>query len=291
MIALRPSVVLEATRPRQWIKNLLVIAAPAAATELGDPGVAVRTAGACIAFTMAAAATYLGNDAADADVDRLHPTRRHRPVASGRLDPVAALGLAGVLAAAALALSWLIAAAFASVVAAYLVINLAYSLGMKRVPVVESAAVASGFALRAVGGGAATDVALSAAFLVVVSAVSVLIVSAKRGAELARTSGIGGRAVLAHYSVRALTRIRILATVVAIVAYAAWVFTADVIADTAASVSATISLFAFVGALAVYERSIDAGLGEDPEEILRRDRRLQVFVLAWLASYGIAIHV
>jgi decaprenyl-phosphate phosphoribosyltransferase len=287
----RAVVLLEAIRPRQWVKNLLVVAAPAAATELGDPEIAARTAMAFVVFTMAAGATYLGNDAADAAIDRLHPTRRSRPVASGRLDPTTARGASAVLATMALAVAWVTAPAFAGVIAIYLAVNIAYSLGMKRVPVLELVAVASGFALRAIGGGAATEVALSTAFVVVVSAVSVLIVSAKRGAELARTNGLDGRLVLRHYTTTGLTRVRVLASIVAVVAYAIWVFTADVIDEPAASVLATVSLFAFAGSIATYERSVDAGLGEDPEEILRRDRRLQVLALAWVASYGIAIHV
>lgn len=284
-------VLLEAIRPRQWVKNLLVVAAPAAATELGDPGVAARTMIAFVVFTMAAGATYLGNDAADAAIDRLHPTRRNRPVASGRLDPNTARIAAALLAAAALAISWVTAPALAAVIAVYLGVNIAYSLGMKRVPVLELAAVASGFALRAIGGGAATDVSLSSAFVVVVSAVSVVIVSAKRGAELARTNGIDGRVVLRHYTTTGLGRVRVAASIVAVVAYAVWVFTAEIIDEPAASVAATVSLVAFTGSIASYERSVDAGLGEDPEEILRRDRRLQVLALAWVASYGVAIHV
>ncbi|MFN3216418.1 MAG: decaprenyl-phosphate phosphoribosyltransferase [Acidimicrobiales bacterium] len=287
----RAVVLLEAIRPRQWVKNLLVAAAPAAATELGDPEVAGRTVVAFAVFTMAAGATYLGNDAADASIDRLHPTRRNRPVASGRLDPRTAQVAAAVLATVALAIAWATAPALAAVIAVYLGVNIAYSLGMKRVPVLELAAVASGFALRAIGGGAATDVALSTAFVVVVSAVSVLIVSAKRGAELARTNGIDGRLVLRYYTTRGLGRVRVIASMVAVIAYAAWVFTADVIDGTAATVSATVSLLAFAGSIASYERAVDAGLGEDPEEILRLDRRLQVLALAWVASYGIAIHV
>jgi decaprenyl-phosphate phosphoribosyltransferase len=287
----RAAVLLEAIRPRQWVKNLLVVAAPAAATELGDPEIALRTAVAFVVFTCAAGATYLGNDAADAAIDRLHPTRRHRPVASGRLEPRTAHLVGAGLAATALVVAWVTAAALAAVIAIYLVVNIAYSLGMKRVPVLELAAVASGFALRAIGGGAATGVELSTAFVVVVSAVSVLIVSAKRGAELRRTNGIDGRVVLRHYTMAGLARVRLIASMIAVLAYAAWVFTADAIDDSTATVAATVSMFAFAGSLASYERSVDTGLGEDPEEILRRDRRLQVLALVWVASYGAAIHV
>lgn len=287
----RASVLLEAIRPRQWVKNLLVVAAPAAATELSDPAIAGRTVVAFVVFTLAAGATYLGNDAADAAIDRLHPTRRHRPVASGRLDPASARTTAAVLGSVAVGIAWVTAPAFAAVIAVYLGVNIAYSLGMKRVPVVELGAVASGFALRAIGGGAATGVALSTAFVIVVSSVSVLIVSAKRGAELARTNGIDGRLVLRHYTTTGLALVRVMASIVAVVAYAVWVFTAEVLDGATASVTATVSLLAFAGSIASYERSVDTGLGEDPEEILRRDRRLQVLALTWAASYGIAIHV
>ncbi len=283
---------LEAVRPRQWTKNLLVVAAPAAATQLGDPEVAARTLVAFVVFTMAAGSTYLGNDTADAAIDRLHPTRRHRPVASGRLDPVTAQVVAALLAGSALAVAWITAPGFGAVIAVYLAVNIAYSLGMKRVPVIELAAVASGFALRAVGGGSATGVPLSTAFVVVVSAVSVFIVSAKRGAELRRTNGIDGRAVL-----RPLQRDRARPSASGGLRWSPSSPTQPGCSPPRRSTTRLRPCWRVCRCSHSQHRSPHTsvrsigGIGEDPEEILRRDRRLQVLAVAWLASYGAAINV
>src|SRR3954454_24391606 len=96
-----------AMRPRQWVKNLLVVAAPLAAGEVGDRDVIVATLLALLSFCLAASAVYLVNDTADREVDRLHPTKRLRPIASGALPVPVALVAAGVLAALAVAVGWL----------------------------------------------------------------------------------------------------------------------------------------------------------------------------------------
>src|SRR4051812_44317962 len=116
-----------AVRPRQWVKNLLVVAAPLAAGEVGDRDVIVATLLALLSFCLAASAVYLVNDTADREVDRLHPTKRLRPVASGELPVPVALGAAGVLAAAALAVGWVADPALAGLVAAYLGPQLLYA--------------------------------------------------------------------------------------------------------------------------------------------------------------------
>src|SRR5207342_2298416 len=109
-----------AVRPRQWVKNLLVVAAPLAAGELGDSDVLAATLLAFVSFCLAASAVYLVNDTADREMDRLHPTKRLRPIASGALPVPIALATAGVLAACALAVAWLADPQLAVLVIAYL---------------------------------------------------------------------------------------------------------------------------------------------------------------------------
>jgi len=137
-------------RPRQWIKNLLVLAVPAAAGALDDGGVIGATALAFVAFCLASAGTYLLNDVADRDADRLHPVKRRRPVAAGELSTATATPTAAALLAGACVVGWLADPGLGAVVAAYVALTTAYSRGLKHVAIFDIATVASGFFLRAV---------------------------------------------------------------------------------------------------------------------------------------------
>ncbi|MDG0976478.1 UbiA family prenyltransferase, partial [Ilumatobacter sp.] len=143
-------------RPKQWLKNVLVFAAPGAAGLLNQGRELLLTSVVFIAFCFAATATYFWNDLFDIEADRKHPKKRLRPLAAGEVS-ISAARLAGILAPlaafglAALTGRWQTVA----VVAAYLAINLAYNLGLKRISVVDMVVVASGFVLRAAAGAVA----------------------------------------------------------------------------------------------------------------------------------------
>ena len=173
------------TRPRQWPKNLLVFAAPLAGATVGRAdglGYAVLAA---VAFGCASAAVYLVNDVVDAERDRRHPVKRHRPVASGALPGSHAVALAVLAACCAIAIGvgigepLLVAAA-----AGYLCSSLLYSARLKHVPFVEMVLVASGFLLRVLGGAAATHVRPSIWFLLVCGLGALFVAVSKRYAEL-----------------------------------------------------------------------------------------------------------
>jgi decaprenyl-phosphate phosphoribosyltransferase len=173
------------TRPRQWPKNLLVFAAPLAGATVGRADGLGYAALAAIAFGCASAAVYLVNDVVDAERDRRHPVKRHRPVASGALPGSHAIALAVVAACCAIAIGvgigepLLVAAAVG-----YLCSSLLYSARLKHVPFVEMVLVASGFLLRVLGGAAATHVRPSIWFLLVCGLGALFVAVAKRYAEL-----------------------------------------------------------------------------------------------------------
>ncbi|MEM7285148.1 MAG: decaprenyl-phosphate phosphoribosyltransferase [Actinomycetota bacterium] len=278
---------LEALRPRQWIKNVLVVAAPVAAGSMGDGAVVGRAAAAVAVFIAAAGATYLVNDTADVEIDRAHPRKRERPVASGRISVGQAGATAAVLAVAALVGAAVLHWTYAVVIAIYLAVNAWYSGGMKHIPGLELAAIASGFVLRAIGGGAATRTPLSFWFVVVVSGAALFVVAGKRSAELQRTADSGdGRPVLAHYTPAGLRFVRAVAAATAVVSYALWVLDQDL----AIGWLAAVSLVPFAGAIARYSTVIERGLGEDPEDIVLRDRPFQLIGLCWLVAYGVGLY-
>jgi len=275
-------------RPKQWIKNVLVFAAPAAAGVLDERDAFLKTCVAFVGFCLAASATYFLNDAKDAEVDRLHPTKRHRPIAAGHLDPRTARVIAVVL----IALSLLVTAPIndgklAAVVAGYVVLTLSYTLWLKYEPVIDLAAVAAGFVLRAIAGGVATGVALSDWFLIVAGAGSLFVVTGKRHAEQVElgSDSLGHRSTLGEYSTAFLGYVRAVSSGVMITAYCLWAFeSASATGDTTWF---RLSIVPFVIAVLRYALVVDQGGGGAPEEVVLSDRVLQIVGLVWAITFAL----
>ena len=166
---------LRTCRPKQWLKNALVVAAAGAAGALGHDDVPGRVAFAFLAFCLLASGIYAINDVRDVAEDRLHPRKRHRPVAAGELSPRSAAVLGGVLVLAGVALCYAIAPLLAGVGLGYVTLTLTYSAFWRYVPVLDVVAIAGGFVLRAVAGGVAAPVTLSRWFVLVVSCAAVFV--------------------------------------------------------------------------------------------------------------------
>lgn len=284
----------EALRPRQWVKNALVAAAPGAAGVLHEPAVLRTTAITFVAFCLASSAVYLTNDAIDAPADRLHPTKCRRPIARGDLPVPAAATLAALLAIGAIALGMATSRNSVVVLGVYLVINAAYSAGLKRVPIIELGAVASGFILRAAAGGAALHLPLSKWFLAVVSFSALFIVTGKRLGELQRLGGDqhATRAVLAHYTTSFLQSVMTLAAGVAVTTYCLWTFNKGI------PHAGHLPRYAFLelttvpvvlGVLRVLQ-VMDAGDGGSPEDLVYRDRILQALGLVFGVLFLVGLY-
>lgn len=281
-----PSLV-RAARPRQWIKNLLVVAAPLAAGEIGDPGVLTATLLALVAFCLAASAVYLVNDTADRHVDRMHPTKRLRPIASGALPVPVALTAAAVLALGALAVSWAADPDLVVLVAAYLGLQLAYAVRLKHEPVLDIAIVAAGFLMRAVAGGIAADLPLSQWFLLVSGFGSLFIVAGKRYSELHTLgSAAGTRRSLVRYTDTYLRFVWSTAAGATLIAYSLWAF--EQLPDHGVPWH-TISIAPFVMGMLRYAVDVDAGTAAEPEDIVFRDRGLQLVGVVWLATVCLGV--
>lgn len=275
-----------AVRPRQWVKNGLVLAAPLAAGRVGDTEVLMGTALAFVVFCLAASSVYLVNDVRDVEEDRRHPTKRLRPIAARELSESTAYVFAGVLVAAALGLAFLVAVPLGITVAVYLVVQLGYALGLKHQPVMDLACVASGFLLRAIAGGVASDIPLSPWFLLVASFGSLFMVAGKRYSEI-HTLGAdaGTRRALEYYSESYLRFVWSTAASVTMVAYSLWAFR---LRDTHFPWE-EISVAPFVLALLRYAVDIDRGTAGTPEDIAFTDRVLQLLAVAWLVTVTLAV--
>lgn len=279
-------------RPKQWAKNVLVFAAPAAAGVLDNREWALDATVAFVCFCLAAAGTYYINDARDADADRLHPQKSRRPVASGVVPvPVAYVG-GVVLLAAALGLAFTVNGNLAATVGGYMVLTTAYSAALKHVAVVDLVAVAAGFVLRAVAGAAATEVPISDWFFIVTSFGALFMISGKRAAEAEEMGDGAGdfRSVLSAYSTSYTAYLRSVTSGAVLVAYCLWAFEK---ADTVASTTIPwyqLSILPFVMAVLRYALVLDQGRGSAPEEIILGDRPLQLIGIAWAIVFAIGVY-
>ena len=286
---------IEALRPKQWIKNILVAAAPAAAGVLHEREIVTKTIYSFIAFCLIASATYLLNDCIDANADRQHPTKRSRPIARGDVAVPVALAVAATLASASLVLGFVGGSAqLGLLLGIYAIINVAYCLGLKRVAVIELGCVASGFILRAAAGGAATSLPLSKWFLVVISFGALFIVTGKRMSEFQALGSNRSvtRAVLAEYTATFLESVLTLSAGVSVTTYCLWTF------DQAAPHGGKTPHFGILelttipvvlGVLHVL-RLMDAGKGGSPEDLVYEDRLLQGLGLLFLSLFLVGVY-
>ena len=282
---------LRTARPRQSVKNLLVFAAPGTAGLLTDTGAVAVASGTFGVFCLAASGTYFLNDALNVHADRLHPTKRWRPVATGAVGVGLAEALGGSLMIASVALSLVLAGwRLALVVAVYVTLQPLYSLWLRNVPVVDLMAVASGFVLRAIAGGVAVGVPISDWFLIVTSFGSLFLVSGKRSAEHMNLGERRARhrSTLGKYSLGFLHHVRSVTSSVAIAAYCLWAFERGAAAPY--PIWFQLSIIPFVLVTLRYAQLLDGGRGECPEELIFEDRVLQVLGLVWITSVAVAIH-
>jgi decaprenyl-phosphate phosphoribosyltransferase len=290
--ALPVRALLAAMRPRQWSKNLLVLAAPVFAGLITHPDVLIQSAVAFVDFCVAASAVYLLNDVVDLGYDRVHPVKRLRPIAAGEVRPRTAVTTSIVLTVVALAVAVPLGWQFVLVIGAYCGFNLAYCLALKDEPVIDIAIIASSFLLRAVGGGVASSIELSEWFLLIAAFGSLFMAAGKRYAEVHLIGEGDGttRRSLAGYSASYLRFVWSVAAGVLIMSYALWSF--QIAEQGSGTVSwAALSMIPFVLAVLRYAVDVDAGRAGEPEEIVMRDHTLQILGTVWLVLIALAIYV
>lgn len=273
---------LVAARPYQWAKNAAVLMIPGLMIFSIGMGGIVAALGATLAFCLAASSVYLLNDTADRENDRHHPTKRHRPIASGTVRVPVALGTAAAAASAAIGIGVLITPALAAIIGAYLVITAAYSLLLKRFAYVDVAILAAGFVLRALAGAVAVGVSAPPLLLAAVFTGAVFISFGKRRSEAVLLGAGAGahRSALRTYTVPTLDTALVDAELVTVVLFGAWVVTS--IVGPLGMVLGVLAAGSLLTALNAYRRVLHGGAGGDPVRDLA-----SVPVLASLAATGL----
>ena len=281
-------------RPRQWLKNLLIFAAPGAAGVMTHASAAGRAVAAFVLFCAASSGTYLINDALDVEADRMHPVKSQRPVAAGIVSVNQAWAVGIGLIVLAVGLSPLLGARTTLVVGLYVGITLAYSLRLKREPVIEMAALTTGFVLRAIAGGVACSVPLSDWFIIVASFGSLFMVDGKRYSEYQSLGQERSehRVALGEYTLAYLRYVRSVASAVAVAGYCLWAFekAGPQGHPVAGAIWFQLSIAPFVTALLRYSLILESGGGGAPEDVVIGDRLIQVLGALWLLVFALGVY-
>ncbi|MFN8051975.1 MAG: decaprenyl-phosphate phosphoribosyltransferase [Acidimicrobiales bacterium] len=304
---------LKACRPKQWAKNALVFIAPAAGNAFFSRGadggvdfhfIAVRQSLlAFVAFSMVASSTYLINDSVDVESDRRHPTKRNRPIAAGIVSVQLAIASSVVLLLGGLGLGLWRNWQFCLVVGIYAVQTTLYSFWLKNEPVLDVVALSGGFILRLLGGAYAVDVGISKWFFIISCFGALFIAVGKRLAEKRelgdRTEGI--RRTLGVYTENYLRFLQAVSAGIVLVGYMEWAFekaepaTGVALANSTASspgaVWFLVSILPFLVAILRYGLLVELGEGSAPEELLMKDRQLQIIGVMWAVLVGIGFYV
>ncbi|NLE79515.1 MAG: decaprenyl-phosphate phosphoribosyltransferase [Rhodococcus sp.] len=282
--------IVKAMRPRQWVKNVLVLAAPIAAGTATQGDVLLPVALAFVVFCLAASGIYLVNDAMDVEADRAHPTKRFRPIAAGVLPVKTAYLMSLGLITASIGLSFIANWQLAVTMAVYIGIQLAYCFGLKHQAVLDICIVSSGFLLRAIAGGVAAEIALSQWFLLVMAFGSLFMAAGKRYAELqlAERTGAKIRKSLESYTTTYLRFVWTLSATAVVLCYGLWAFGEDAVKETNWY---AISMVPFTIAILRYAVDVDGGEAGEPEEIALGDRVLQLLAIAWIGVVGVAVYL
>lgn len=278
-------------RPSQWTKNLLVFAAPGALGVLNQWKPFQQSLVIFLSFCLVASGTYYWNDINDVEQDRLHPKKKNRPIASGRISlPVARLvGTALLLGGPTLA--YFVRPEAAMVIAGYGVLTMGYSARLKHVALLDLAIVASGFVLRAMAGAVGTSTPMSDWFILCVTFGSFFIVTGKRFAELLElgSQATQTRASLKSYTLEYLRQLLVIGCSATVLTYCLWALENANAGDEIVPLH-VISIVPMVLALLRYLMVLEQGGGGAPEEVFLRDRTIQFYGALWVVIYGLAVY-
>jgi 4-hydroxybenzoate polyprenyltransferase len=267
-------------RSKHWVKNLFLFAAPFFGGKLFDKEILLVAVPAFIAFSLSASAAYIFNDIKDMENDRLHEKKMKRPVAAGRISRRNSSIVAGLLALTSLLLAYKIAFAFFYYILVYLAIQLAYSIYLKHIALVDIFCIASGFVIRVLAGGAAFNVDVSKWLLVTMFLISIVLATGKRLGEVSFLNDMAEnhRKSLGYYSQSTLNEILLISSSSSLIAYA--LYTIEQFPGLLYTVPiVTFGLFRYI----ILSKK---GAG-DPTEALTGDKWLALTVIVWLLFVGL----
>ncbi len=296
---LRPGDAIRLARPEHWIKNLLVFVPVVTARLAGDGGAWLSAAVAAAAFCLVSSAGYVLNDVRDREADRLHPHKKDRPLAAGRVGVTAALIEAGLLLAGGLAVAWAGGRYVAAVVGAYVLGQLAYSFALKHKMLLDAICIALGFVLRAAAGAVAIGVEISPWLFICTFTLCLFLAFCKRRNEAVTlgdpADAARHRRTLVGYTPELLTHLITLSAAIAVIAFIMYAQSPRVVENLGGPML-VYTLPLVIYAVFRFAMLSMSGTYADPTDMILHDRPFQLTILAWAAcvvgiiSYGAKLH-
>jgi 4-hydroxybenzoate polyprenyltransferase len=280
-------------RPKQWIKNLFVFAPAVFAREIFHPGAALQVFQAFLAFCAAASAVYIINDMADVDADRMHPDKRHRPLASGALSVAEATAAMVAALVVTAALTAGMPPAFTGLLAGYVVLNVGYSLKLKDVVLLDVFTIAAGFMLRVVGGAAAIGVPVSSWIVLCTLFISLFLGGAKRRGEIMRLredAAAAERKVLRVYSVSFLDQLLTITAAGAVISYALYTVAPRTVEAFGTDKLIYTTIFVLFGVFRYLHLAHTSKSTENPTNTVTSDPVILVVVVLWIVACVLIIY-
>lgn len=274
-------------RPHQYIKNVFVLMPAFFAGQMTDPGVFLSAFAAFVAFSMSASACYVLNDWVDIEQDRLHPTKKNRPLASGAISPRRGLQMAGVLVVVGASAMATLSLPALGVLAAYLVMNAAYSWRLKHVAIVDVATIAVGFVMRLFVGSIVTGTPLSSWIVIMTFLLALFLALAKRRDDVLiyLKTGQKTRQSIDGYNLQLVDMAMAIMSSVVIVAYLLYTTSEPVIARLQSEHLYFTTVFVIIGVLRYLQVTLVQLQSGSPTRIVLKDHFLQLTILAWLLSF------
>lgn len=283
-------------RPKQWLKNIFVFVPAFFAGNISEPGVVLAAVMAFFAFSLSASAIYCLNDIIDVEADRRHPVKRHRPIASGAVSVRSAAVLMGVLLAASGVLVALIGdgrGAVGGVVSFYVLLNVAYCLWIKQFAIVDVCVIASGFVLRLLAGGYATDVVLSKWIVLMTFLLTLFMSFAKRRDDVIRMNKTGEapRKNTVRYNLTFINQAVTITATVTLVCYIMYTVSPEVGERVHTPYLYLTTVFVILGLLRYIQITVVDEKSGEPTKVMLKDRFMQVVVLLWAMSFFFIIYI
>ncbi len=285
--------IFKAMRPRQWTKNVFVFAALVFDRQLFNIQSLERTLLTFVIFCLVSSSVYLINDVMDIKADRIHPVKKNRPIASGKVPVRVAIIASILLVLVSLIGSYFLSFGLLAIVAVYFVLNLAYSKWLKHMPIIDVLVIAACFVLRVAAGVSVIQVERFSPWLYVVTTLFALYIGfGKRRAELmvlVPENGQSHRKVLSGYSIEFVDQLITIVSSTTIIAYSLYTFSApNLPANHAMMLTIPFVLYGIFRYLSIMQIN---KMGGEPEELLLKDRPLQITIFLWATSIMIIFYL
>ncbi|MBN9349099.1 MAG: decaprenyl-phosphate phosphoribosyltransferase [Chitinophagaceae bacterium] len=280
-------------RPKDWAKNAFLFLPLFFSGQLFQTELLLKAAEGFICFCLVASSIYIFNDYRDIEDDKNHPVKSKRPLASGAVNKTLALVIASVLMVAGLVFAWFIRDKFFFVLSIYLVLNIAYSAGLKQIPILDIFIIAIGFVLRVKGGSVITMIPLSEWLVIMVFLLALFLALAKRRDDvlLKLKSGKDMRAAVKGYNLEFINIALSLICAVIIVAYFMYTMSGEVVQRLGTYRLYYTCLFVLAGIFRYLQLIYVQSDSESPVKILYRDRFIQATIVLWIISFYLILYV